>query len=844
MNAHSPPSIHRRAPLCPLLVCLFVLTTFPAPVSAQSPYPEQDGFVANGSDVTLSLPRVQSEFDERLGEPYGVDGIAIIVDNCEPDPELYLDGALQHYGLSFAPGKMYDDSLAWLICSQPRYVGFFYAAGLPWAEEFDRLGAADMVTQAMAERLAAGNFTGALTVGVGETVDLIEQIQREAADAGLGYEDAGLGSGEQVPLGTSDGGASASEPSAENDSSGSMAGQLATAGALGLGGLWLWRRRRREDESAKAKTKPEAASSPAQSPRAQLEAKMKRLDARLGKGNQALARLVLAYRSIGEEAMLQVSRRHDTMLARKDLLRNRLADLPQAPASGEGGGASPDGQTSQTAAPLSQALAAADAEAEELLAYVDEIESEADHVEMLEERAAVLTVEARKAIAAAGSGYADLLAQLEVGSPALPEVRNALDVPTALAEEAERVLATGDRITAGRLAEDAATLAVQTIALLDRALATDDRIEAGVLLFERVEAYAEANWADIRGNGSEAEESLEAGLTMLARILAATPADFGADVAAGYMASLERVAAELNRAEQLIQAIGERLERLDRARIGAVDQVEAVRADIQRARTWLADSAVADDVDAEPELELSRAEALLDELVQGMSEAQPDWLAITRNIHTAAGKVEAAMAEARRQDARADALRRHWESARDSAMAALDRALQYLALHRADLPADSASQLEAARAEMLRAEAGAREAEGLVDQARADRLEEAVRAAEAADQAADTAYETMAAAVAKADRSRDYVPRPDWIGPSVPFPMTGRRSIHLPDLFDLGPIKIGTSPGPLIRPSRPSSWGSRPRPSTRPGGGGRVSRPKASGGSRPSSSRRGGGRGW
>ena len=53
-----------------------------------------------------------------------------------------------------------------------------------------------------------------------------------------------------------------------------------------------------------------------------------------------------------------------------------------------------------------------------------------------------------------------------------------------------------------------------------------------VRLFERIDDYAEASWADIRGNGSEAEESLDAAAAQFGRVLEANRSAFGSDAAA------------------------------------------------------------------------------------------------------------------------------------------------------------------------------------------------------------------------------------------------------------------------------------------------------------------------
>ena len=128
----------------------------------------------------------------------------------------------------------------------------------------------------------------------------------------------------------------------------------------------------------------------------------------------------------------------------------------------------------------------------QLLAYSDEVAREADHVDMLQEKAAVLAVDARKAIAGARLAYAAQLPAVE--GVTLPGPDQALAIPSLLADQAESRLSAGDRLTAGRLAEDAATLATRVTELLGRISGLDQRIDEGVALYDRVEVYSEPNW--------------------------------------------------------------------------------------------------------------------------------------------------------------------------------------------------------------------------------------------------------------------------------------------------------------------------------------------------------------
>jgi hypothetical protein len=163
------------------------------------------------------------------------------------------------------------------------------------------------------------------------------------------------------------------------------------------------------------------------------------------------------------------------------------------------------------------------------------------------------------------------------------------------------------------------------------------------------------------------------------------------------------------------------------------------------------------------------------------------------------------------------------QSARTDAAAAVDRAERFLGSHRGDASAPSIEQVASARSALARAEDAARAAEAAEDVSRAEGLTAAAAAFQAARDQADKAYDALASEVARAEEARrSEVRRRDWMGPSVPIPMSPwpRGGSWI------GGGGLGSAIG---RSSRPSAWGSGSS-----GGGIRV------GGS---SSRRGGGRG-
>lgn len=760
-----------RAAVLALCAALASMTDLTRGASGQSPFPEKEGLVANGTSMAVSSARLSAEFEERIGGPYALEGLVLVVDDCRPDPEVYLDQALVAYDLAPRAGAMYDDAVAWLVCMEPRFVGFFYASDNPHAGVLDAEDASD----AMVSPLRDENFTGAFTA----SMDVVaRQLASTAGGAARPVERPAAAT-------------------AERDGEG-FPWPAALAGAAALGGAaWWWRRR--DGHGGDVATRAGASG------QREFERRLGQLATRLTPESGAVARLVLAYESMGDEVILEVHRRHQAMVARLAALQTKADQLKSESAAEDEG---EDEDESRLREPLQ--------ELEALESYVREIEHEADHVESLEANAPVLLVEAREAIAAAREAYGAGAEGFD-----LPPTDAALSLAVTLADEGEAALTRGSRIEAGRAAEGARDVAAAVGAVTRKLREADAVVDEVALLFPRLERYAESSWADVRGNGSEAEESLDAAVAMLSHMAESEPAAFGPDAAAGFLASLQAVLGEIERARRLTEAVRDRLAFLDRARDQSATSLAALEEEIAAARAWMSQSDVDPDVSALPEDRLAEAESILADTRLAMHGPTPDWIQVMRAINEADRIADAALADARSEREAMVGLRRQVEAARTDAAAALERAERYLAAHGRDVPADAPSRVAAAREALTRAEARAAEAERQEDAARAEALRDAVARYGAARQDASAAYDLMAAAVARAESERrSYVPRGSWMGPFVPLPRGP------------GPIVIGSRGmfGSEDRPRRKSSWGSRPS--------------GAGSGGRSSSSRRGGGRGW
>ncbi len=773
----------RRLSLTALITCLWATAAL-----AQSPFPQRDGYVANGSTYALSNARLNREFEERIHRPYGLEGLLLVVTSCLPDPEVYLDRALEHYGLASAPGQLKNRALVLLVCQEPRFVGLYYGADNPYAARLDQ----DGTTAIVVEHLAAGDFTGALAAG----------IDRLARDLASGPR---LSPAEDVPAGT--------------EGRLPRTGVEATPGAEGAAGStrgqrgWLWPvvlaatalaawigRRRSRAQTQSGTGGPVLLES-------DLRAKMSELERELRPGSEAFSRLVLAYGALGDEAVLELNRRHSRML-------ERLAELQrqcEALTSGVVTAAMADSQE-ELAARYAPVLAEADA----LLEYVRGLRNEADRVAAWLDQAPVMLVSSRTAIQRAREACGEQFARL-----GLPDAAGIFRWVEQLADESEVALTAGDRMTAGRLAEAASALAERLVHAAESLEAAQQAVRRAADRFAAAQEHAPASWSDVRGNGSEAEESLATAKHQLERMGAAQAPEFGKDLASGLAASLDVVEAEIARAEKLAASVAQRFDALEKARADATEALADVRSQVVAARAWLSQPAVDADVDCRPVEALDRTAAQIEAVEAAMQETAPDWPALVRQLQEARRSVDEALAQGRAQQERVFALQRELATAANEAESAISRAERFMEAHAADISAEARAKLEQAQAAHRLGRDEERRANASQDEERVTALRLAIDALAEATDLANSAYQAMVRDFRVAEERREpHRPRWEWAGPTVPLPTPGPS---------WGRLWRERPSGPVVLPPAPGRWGGQPRPA-QPGGG--------------ESSRRGGGRGW
>jgi hypothetical protein len=151
------------------------------------------------------------------------------------------------------------------------------------------------------------------------------------------------------------------------------------------------------------------------------------------------------------------------------------------------------------------------------------MDTEATHAETLVERAGILAVEARKAIASSLAAWQDLSsAQADGGGDsvadagvdavadaadtaldraAFPSPEALLAVATTAADDADRWLSEGNRLAAGRCAEEAAAIALRLETLATGWAALADRVAESPHLYDKLDAYARTRGCGEPGDG-------------------------------------------------------------------------------------------------------------------------------------------------------------------------------------------------------------------------------------------------------------------------------------------------------------------------------------------------------
>lgn len=261
-------------------------------------------------------------------------------------------------------------------------------------------------------------------------------------------------------------------------------------------------------------------------------------------------------------------------------------------------------------------------------------------------------------------------------------------------------------------------------------------IDDALPIFERLQHYAQSNWRDIQGNGTEAQKAAYRAYELY---LAAEEQQETKNIEEAKK-HLDMGFIELEQAGKLIDAIKDRLEYLQQAEASASEQFALVEADIKNNLSHVRQGQVDKLVSELPEQNLEEAARLLELAKQDLNLASPNWLAAMKNIQAADKLAEEAMTDIRSQK---EAMKRRTTlmlSEKTEATSALERVVTFTSLHPQDITASSAQLVQEAHLTYSKALDAERELERLSEQALASALESLATQFDDAERKANAAF--------------------------------------------------------------------------------------------------------
>lgn len=280
-------------------------------------------------------------------------------------------------------------------------------------------------------------------------------------------------------------------------------------------------------------------------------------------------------------------------------------------------------------------------------------------------------------------------------------------------------------------------------------------IEQGAQAFDKVDEYAESSWEDIRGNGTEAQDSADRAYALwqeaqhLNSLAPDSPQDFE-----GARQRMDQATAELNRARELIAAILDRLQHLEESKRTAQAEIAAAAQDVAAGQGFV--SKYDPDISPNPDDMLKQAATLVAQAREEAGKPKPDWIKVVALARQANDTADKALADARSQTAAMEARRLRLQTVTQQAAASASRSANYVQAHRPDLDNATVQAMTQAQGSIQQAQAMAAQTQnsGLEDVALGNALEQAVAALVAAQALADNTYNQASQQVQEIDTLR------------------------------------------------------------------------------------------
>ncbi len=281
----------------------------------------------------------------------------------------------------------------------------------------------------------------------------------------------------------------------------------------------------------------------------------------------------------------------------------------------------------------------------------------------------------------------------------------------------------------------------------------DAQIAQGRDAFALVNEFAEKTWSDIRGNGSESEAAAARARQLWERATernSMETQDF-----LGAKQDLDAADEQIGYARTLVDSILQRLKDLQAARDAARQEIAAAQADVEQG--WKYVHANDPDIGKNPDHDLTQAAALLEQANAELLQPRPDWLTIVKQAQEANRLADQAIANARSEVDVMNKLREQAQRAQQLATAEVQKIVQFVSLHKNDLPPASEQRLNKLQAQIQQAYAALQAADRDEEETRAQDLRAAVTRYAALEQDAESLYEDIYAAFQRIDNLRKQV---------------------------------------------------------------------------------------
>lgn len=246
-------------------------------------------------------------------------------------------------------------------------------------------------------------------------------------------------------------------------------------------------------------------------------------------------------------------------------------------------------------------------------------------------------------------------------------------------------------------------------------------IAEGKQNFSLVNAFAEATWSDIRGNGTEAEAAAKTAYGLWEQARTRNTRDeqdfYGARQA------LDAADERITFAETLVDAIARRLRDLTTARDVAQAEISAAQADIAQGWTFVRSNDPS--VGKVPEQTLRKASELVERALAEGQQPRPNWLTLVKDAQEANRLADEALAGARSEVEAMAKLQEAATRAQTLADTEVQKTLRFASIHQAEIGPDGLQQVGALQQAQARATATLQQAQAREEDARRKTLEQA-----------------------------------------------------------------------------------------------------------------------